>query len=301
MTKPTNTQSEKRKSESLASRFLDEAGSYEKDVVFLLSSSDEGVIRNGGRNGARLAPRSLLNLFKKLTLTERFKNVRFTEMEVSDEQIERADFDLAQKKESEKILSAFTEFPKGTICHIGGGHDHIYPLLKALSGKHKKITVINVDAHADTRTDELAHSGNPFRKFTETYDGDFHLIQVGLHEYANGKSTLIPLQPGEMSIIWRKEISEGRLSSLLAEEKRADSCVVFSLDADALSGSIVPGVSAVNGDGINLDELRTIWKSYVDLPLSHPPVIGIYELNPVYDSLSVISMRTIAGFLFESV
>ena len=35
------------------------------------------------------------------------------------------------------------------------------------------------------------------------------------------------------------------------------------------------------------------------LSSNHAPIVGIYELNPVYDTLSMISMRTLGTFLFE--
>ena len=80
----------------------------------------------------------------------------------------------------------------------------------------------------------------------------------------------------------------------------AKTLVVFSLDADALAGSEVPGVSSVNPGGLTSTELLHVWECYKKLPLEHLPVMGIYELNPLYDTLSSFSMRTIASFVFES-
>jgi arginase family enzyme len=78
-----------------------------------------------------------------------------------------------------------------------------------------------------------------------------------------------------------------------------DTVVLFSLDADALSGSEVPGVSAVNGNGLSREDLVRIWAKYAELPLSHPKMMGIYELNPVYDSLSMSSMRLLGTFVYD--
>lgn len=298
MTKPLNTQSEKRKTESLSSRFGSTEG---KRVVFLTSSSDAGVVRNGGRNGARFAPKSLLSFFRKLALDTKASELSFTESEVSSQEEELKDFNEAQKKESQRIAGIMQADPKARIIHIGGGHDHIYPLLKTFSHK-KRVIVLNLDAHADTRTDDEAHSGTPFRQFAHEYAGDFHLFQLGLHVFANSQSTLSELPKGKMHVLWRKDMMEEAKWAAFFEEMKSlidsDTAVIFSLDADAMAGELVPGVSAVNGLGLKTNELFQAWQMYRALPLPHEPVLGIYELNPVFDTLSGMSMRFMSNFIW---
>lgn len=298
MTKALNTQSEKRHRESLGSRFGTTDG---KSVVFITSSSDVGVIRNGGRNGARLAPKSLLSFFRKLALDEKASQLSFREAEVSSSTEEIADFGEAQKQESLRIEGVIQSDAKARFIHIGGGHDHIYPLLKSFSHK-KRVIVLNLDAHADTRTDDDFHSGTPFRQFAREYAGDFHLFQLGLHVFANSESTLSQLPKGKMHVLWRKDMMDeakwaaffGEIKSLIDDQ----SVVIFSLDADAMSGELVPGVSAVNGLGLKTNELFQAWQMYRALPLPHEPILGIYELNPVFDTLSGMSMRFMSNFIY---
>lgn len=298
MTKTPNTQSQKRQAESLGARFGEKG---EREVLFLKSSTDLGVIRNGGRNGARLAPKSLLSFFRKLSLDEASSLYTFLESEVSSPEEEARDFGAAQKKETEAIKTQLNQHPNARVIHIGGGHDHIYPLLSALSDK-KRVIVLNLDAHADTRTDDVPHSGTPFRQFAAEFDGDFHLFQLGLHVFANSLSTLSPLPRGNMHVLWRKDMQDqgkwteffGKMKSLIDD----DTVVVFSFDADAISGELMPGVSAVNGMGMKTSELFQAWQMYRALPLKHQPIMGIYELNPVYDTLSGMSMRFMSNFLY---
>lgn len=298
MTKTLNTQSEKRHQESLGARFSTSEG---KAILFLKSSSDIGVIRNGGRNGARLAPKSLLSYFRKLALDEKARHLSFREMEVSSMDEEKADFARAQENEALRIRTCISANQGGKVIHLGGGHDHIYPLLKSFEHK-KKIIVLNLDAHADTRTDVDSHSGTPFRQFAREYAGEFHLFQLGLHVFANSESTLSPLPKGKMHVLWRKDLmDQKKWDDFFSEMKKLiddETVVIFSLDADALSGELVPGVSAVNGLGLKTDELFQAWQMYRALPMKHEPILGIYELNPVYDTLSAMSMRFMSNFLF---
>lgn len=301
MTNPNMTQSQKRFQESLAPLFMNESGA--RTCLFLKSSSDVGVIRNGGRNGARFAPQSFLSTLRKFTVTEELQNWSFRELEVSDSEDEKENFHEAQLREAERISQALIKHKEAQVCHIGGGHDHVYPLLKALSGNYRRVIVINVDAHADTRTDENYHSGTPFRQFAKEYERDFHIFQIGLNSFANSLSTISPLPKGTSHIILRKDLSTTTLMEAFQKiESMTDqeTLVVFSLDADALTGHEVPGVSAVNPDGLTLNQLKEIWRLYKKLPFTHKPVLGIYELNPLYDTLASLSMRTLGSFVFET-
>lgn len=301
MTKPTITQSQKRTNDSLASLFL--STSAQTNLLFLKSSSDIGVQRNGGRNGARFAPQSFLSYFKKLNKKSEWENKVFQEAEVASEAEELQNFHESQEQEASRIKNILDKCPQAFTCHLGGGHDHVYPLLRAIGEKAKKIVVINIDAHADTRTDDEHHSGTPFRQFADIYSGDFFLYQIGLLPFANATSTLSSLSRGQSEILWRDEVKEQTkvkdFFAKIAENIDSSTKVVFSLDADALNGHEVPGVSAVNGHGLTRQDLSDLWKHYQNLPFNHPPILGIYELNPVYDSLSMISMRTLATFIYE--
>lgn len=303
MTKPSITQSQKRFQESIGALFSRNDQAAPETCLFLKSSSDVGVIRNGGRNGARFAPQSFLATFKKFAQDKTLTQLSFFDYEVSNVKEEEADFHLAQEQEASRISHLLSSYPQSRLCHIGGGHDHIYPLLKAASQNYAKVVVLNVDAHADTRTDENHHSGTPFRQFADQFEGSFSLYQLGLHSFANSFSTLSPFKRGKFNVLWKKQMTPQSLDSFFKEmtlEIDQETLVIFSLDADALIGSEVPGVSAVNPGGITLSELLDIWKRYKALPFKHMTMMGIYELNPLYDTLSSYSMRTLASFVFES-
>lgn len=303
MSKPSISQSQKRLQESVASLFFETHHSSQKTCLFLKSSSDIGVIRNGGRNGARFAPKSLLAAFKRFSQNHTLSNYQMLEIEVSSADEEEKDFGLAQVLEAERIKKITETHPDSKIYHIGGGHDHIYPLLLAHATKYSRIIIINVDAHADTRTDENFHSGTPFRQFDTNFEGELFLFQIGLHSFSNSFSTLEKLKNGQSKSLWKNDFNLSSLSLCFEEIKlliNEKTLVVFSLDADAIAGAEVPGVSAVNPAGFSLNEIFAIWSHYRELKIHHPPILGIYELNPIYDSLAGISMRTLAAFIYET-
>ncbi len=110
MTKPTISQSQKRFQESVGALFSKTNSVSDVSYLFLKSSTDIGVIRNGGRNGARYAPQSFLSTFRKFSQNTTISKVVFHDHEVGNEDEEKVDFHLAQKQESERISNLIGQF-----------------------------------------------------------------------------------------------------------------------------------------------------------------------------------------------
>lgn len=281
--------------DSIGANFIEGEG----DIRFLLSPSDMGVRRNLGRPGARFAPECILYQFKKMN--SHFDSLRFSEHIVSSQKEEKIDFHKAQDQSSEAIEKKIENFK---FIHIGGGHDHVYPLLKTLDSKlkHQKefenIVIVNIDAHLDTRVDEQRHSGTPFRNFDEKANLPFYLYQYGIHQFANSKSTHQALNRNKMHINYFKHNHFDKINFLkdLKEncpfEINNKTLLLISLDCDALHASIMQGVSAVNHNGLTLDHCVQLINTLSELRLK--TIFGIYEYNPLLDNLSTSGARAIS-------
>lgn len=261
--------------------------SAENTHLVLTSSSDIGVIRNFGRNGARYAPSAILNVTKKLG-NHLPTSTSIGVVEVADYSLEKENFDAGQHHSQQTILQSLKQYQGKSVVHIGGGHDHISPLLQAIDQMgFEQVIVINVDAHCDTRVDDVAHSGTPFRDFAKIATTPWHLYQYGIHEFANNKATMSPLPQNNMTIQFLDQIFDTNVNTNFITQKITDkTALVFSLDVDALEASIFEGVSAVNHMGLSLGHVSQLMKCFFNLyPKAHH-FFGIYEYNPVYDNLS---------------
>jgi formiminoglutamase len=272
------------------------------DILFFKSSSDIGTIRNSGRRGSNFAPEAIINIVKKLAL---HNEKTWSDIEIADPELELESFEHAQKEYSVTLATALQSYTKASkFIYLGGGHDHIYPLLKALNTKYKKIKVINIDAHLDTRTDTFTNSGTPFRQFSNEFEGQFELIQVGIHDFANSKSTMNELGRTKEVVATYDDL-KNLTQNFTNNRKLFDRMIpydhqalyLFSLDADALDSGIMEGVSAVNHRGLpyHFVEELLIYSQDV-LKTKH---FGIYEYNPVYDNLSQKGARTLAGLIYK--
>lgn len=254
----------------------------EANVLLYASPKDHGVRLNFGRPGSRFAPKVLYNLLKKMPKLEGRK------LALSEDENSVKDF-LHQKK----------------IIHLGGGHDHAFTLLTFLEKlKEKNILIINIDAHLDTRIDDIKHSGTPFRDFDSFTKKNVTLIQYGIHDYSNTSSTKTELSHIKQHIIpfhlikkhsnHFTEFPYDLLSPFFIKE---DTVVFISLDCDAIDSSIMRAVSAVNYEGFPLHHIRSL----IELVQGtvNNPVLGIYEYNPVYDDLASTGGRAIASLMYD--
>lgn len=284
--------------DSIASHFSESA-----DNIIMKSPSDMGVRRNFGRNGARFAPDAIEACFKKMT--HHLDSKSFRSVVVSSHTDELRDYDAAMSQSSKEITKALSSGK--SFVHLGGGHDHALPLLKALDGTDcENILVVNFDAHCDTRVDSRSHSGTPFRDFDQAAKKPFHLIQVGIHEFANNDKTLSKLSRNAQTI-WPKETAYELIDSESFVDAIFETCpfeitektaLFISLDCDALSSSVMSAVSAVNHDGLDT-ELVSYWiETLRDFPCERK-VFGIYEYNPIFEDLSQKGARYLAGLMYK--
>ena len=285
---------QKRSLTKIKTQFIDDI--KQAEGLILTSPSDLGVCLNGGRRGASLGPRSLLSTLQNFSYTQGFPKVKT--LPVSNPH-EENDFDQAQLNQAGRIHEALQLFNGNQICHLGGGHDHVYPLIAALSKMTKNITVINLDAHLDTRTDHVNHSGTPFRQASKIWThGRFRLLQVGIHDYANANSNYEKLPNGEMKIYSDDDwtMVAGHIENQIDPD---DETIVLSLDADALSASFMEGVSAVNPNGLSLKFVSDCLQSYRGWTQEKKQIFGIYEYNPVYDNLSHKGARALSSLMHQ--
>lgn len=272
------------------------------DILFLKFSSDIGTIRNMGRRGSLFAPEAILSVVKKLACHNLLK---WSDVELADSKEEISDFARAQKILAEKIKSIIEEQTRTQkFVYLGGGHDYAYPSIKALNHFTKKLVVINLDAHLDTRTDKDPNSGTPFRQAAADFKGELEIIQLGIHDFANSITTMSNLPRAKEVVATYEDVRFGTkdftdtdkfLKRLIPYQE--NTMYFFSLDADVLDAGIMEGVSAVNHRGLPYDFVEDVLLYSIDeLKCSH---FGFFEYNPVYDNLSQKGARTLASLIYQ--
>ncbi len=277
-----------------------------KQALLLSSPSDLGVCRNGGRRGACYGPQSIINNFKKMSLSNNISNSNLALFKISDNEIESNDFNEAQQLYTNSIYKIVSHYPNTPLIHLGGGHDHIYPLVSAISQIHRKINIVNIDAHLDTRIDQVNHSGTPFRQISNELNNINNIFQIGAHPYSNSSKNYNKLKNGNMKILSMEKLKietnyfQESITPILEKLNlfNSDTITILSIDADAISSTEMVGVSAVNPDGIPSRYIEEILNFYYE-SYKGLKILGIYEHNPIYENLSMKGTKLISSLLYN--
>lgn len=255
------------------------------DIVIIGFPQDEGVARNGGREGARLAPDAVRREFYKLTpfgIKKRVFDFGNTIIEGSLENSHEAHCRIVTQmlRDGKRIIS------------LGGGNDLSYPDGCAMSEVFGKANwlAINVDAHFDVRVAEQRNSGTPYRQLLEEeLLRPEYFYEIGFQPQLASPVYYRYLQNLGVNLISLDQLRSRNTADLEIREairekfiKHSSSLsIFFGFDIDAVRASEAPGASSPNPFGLRAGEFLTLVE-YAS-KLINTKIIEFSEVNPQYD------------------
>jgi len=251
--------------------------------LLLISPTDEGVMLNGGRWGSRYAPSAIMNQMKNFHIADLSRKVYWQQLHNWQE----PGVTLAERP----------------FFHLGGGHDTLYDVFSPFLAKYKDedFLLINIDAHTDTRKDEVPHSGNPIARLAKEHVSHLKIWQIGIHPLANSPETLKVVGSDQQRVTYFSQHKNIALEfdRLQQEGWWSEKTRVFlSIDFDAFTPEYAQGVSAPNGRGLPWEFVYSFLKLLQERNAKFAG-IGIYEYNPLYDSVSAVGAKAIAQFILS--
>ena len=250
-----------------------------------------GPLANNGRSGAQNAFSSFIKAYLNTqahdqhpnesihVLGKVIENTRDWNGSLSDKVVELDNF-------LQKILETYLN-PNQVPIIIGGGHNNALPVMR-WAASHKKLAVVNLDAHADLRSTELRHSGNSFSSALE--DGTlFHYSVLGLHEAYNNSFIRKALTSDQIyhsyyeDYLFEKRNLLDDLSNVL-RHFHSDTQVGLEIDMDAIA--YMPS-SALSPSGWTLDQVRQFTRHFVKTQ-KQLAYLNLTEAAPISETDSLI-------------
>lgn len=250
-------------------------------LAILGFSCDEGVRRNKGRAGAANGPAAIRKMCANLPAVEGLQYlIDAGDVTCIDAQLEAAQETLATAVE---VLIRRNYRP----LLIGGGHEIVYGhyqgIKKAFSGE--KIGVINIDAHFDLRAvgPEGASSGTGFWQIAQ--QEPLYYLAIGIQQHSNTPKLFAVAEQYNATYIPYTELSvehEDTIRTVIDRFASEVDRIYLTIDLDAFSASIAPGVSAPASVGILPD---AFFIRLLDRFLQQPKLVSvdIAEYNPLFD------------------
>ena len=177
----------------------------------------------------------------------------------------------------------------GLPISLGGDHSISYPILRALRPRHRRLTILHLDAHPDLYDtfdgDRYSHAC-PFARIMEERLAD-RLVQVGIRAMTGHQRE--QAQRFGVEVIDMHAWYGGRRPSV-------EGPLYLSLDLDGLDPAFAPGVSHPEPGGLSTRDVLAMIHDIAG------PLIGadIVECNPARDPMR-LTARVAAKFVKEVV
>jgi len=254
-------------------------------LVLLGYPDDDGIVRNGGRPGAKLAPDSIRKYFYKMTPPP-FSKPKFQLIDHGNLNVgEISDLGSRHELAEMELKNIFKK--KHTVVTLGGGHDYGYPDGAAFVESFKNPLVINFDAHFDVRPmDRGITSGTPFFRLLEK-GLKFDFVEVGIQSQCASRHHFEYLKKKKATVLsFDDYIESGKTFSAWAIKKlskhiKKSRPTFISLDIDMFNSTSAPGASQSWPIGVDPTEFIRLFdflNSKLDIRL-----LGIYEVSPALD------------------
>ncbi len=154
---------------------------------------------------------------------------------------------------------------------VGGGHNNALPLMR-WAASFGKLSVVNIDAHADLRPTEKRHSGNSF-SFALQENLLMNYGVFGLHEAFNNEWIRLQLERPEIRYRFYEDYLEGPhqlTDDVLGFIQHQHHAVGIEIDMDAIA--MMPS-SALSPSGWSLDQIRTL---LIKMQQIHPQIAYLH-------------------------
>jgi agmatinase len=174
------------------------------------------------------------------------------------------------------------------VALVGGDHSTPLGLIRALSEKHNRFGILQIDAHADLR--------KGYEGFTYSHASIMHhalklpavgrLVQVGIRDYCDEEVEVMARSMGRVKTFFDQDIKEklfaGETWDSITDAiiSELPELVYISFDIDGLDPKLCPGTGTPVPGGLEFDQAVHIVRKIV---LSGRKIIG-FDLNEVASS-----------------
>jgi agmatinase len=168
--------------------------------------------------------------------------------------LELAEMMTALEHEARKLLDT-GKF----LCMLGGEHSISAPVVRAFAQRFPKLSVLQIDAHADLREsfEGSPHShASAMRRIVEVCPA----VQVGIRSLSLDEARAIPSLPTR--IFYAKDIV-GRTDWVNEAVDSLTEDVYLTIDVDGLDPSLVPATGTPEPGGLMWNEVLTLIRALV--------------------------------------
>lgn len=258
-------------------------GNSSEQKVIIGFRSDEGVIRNEGRPGAKEGPNNIRQQLAKLACQRAQSLLDLGNISCEDNNLEKAQEQLA-------LAVSHCHSNNKTTIILGGGHETAWGHYQGLAPHYPKLGIINFDAHFDIRHptyNKQGTSGTPFYQihdYCKKNNESFNYCCIGIQETANTKSLFDKADEWAVTVLTSEQVNQESFawqSAFLDDFIFQNDAIYLSICMDVFAECFAPGVSAPQPMGLTPWQVLPLLK-YV-AQTGRVVSLDIVELSPPLD------------------
>ena len=174
------------------------------------------------------------------------------------------------KKKLSQALEQLTKIINKTInlkyfpLILGGEHSITPAIIKSFKENYSKLTIVQIDAHADLRNQYLGNKNSHACAMRRCLDfKNVDIISIGIRNICKEEFEFVKKNKNRIKVIWSKDISKKNKTRIKNLVKNKN--VYLTFDVDAFDSSLMPATGTPEPGGLfwndTLDIIKTIFKN----------------------------------------
>ncbi len=163
---------------------------------------------------------------------------------------------------------------------FGGEHSITAGAIRPFARRHKDLTIVHFDAHADLRDgydgEAFSHAAALRRCLDQKGHQHIKLVSIGIRNISAGEIPFLEKNRKRIEIFWGKDKQDWTIAAMLKAIGKGPIYITF--DIDAFDASMIPATGTPEPGGLFWDETMQILRAIT----RHNKVVGadIVELAP---------------------
>ena len=145
---------------------------------------------------------------------------------------------------------------------LGGEHSITPAIIKSFSKFYKKITIVQIDAHADLRDGYLGVKNSHAAAMRRCLDNkNVELVSIGIRNLCSEEFQYLKKNKSRINIFWAKDMKKWNMKKLTKLIKNKN--VYLTFDLDGFDASLMPATGTPEPGGLFWSDAMNILKTII--------------------------------------
>ncbi len=234
-----------------------------KNKVLVIPFGLENTVSYEG--GTKMAPKKIIKASHQVELfDDELKKEPYRKFNLKTLKEEKIKKNLGQALEQLTRIINKTLNLKYFPIILGGEHSITPAIIKSFKKNYSKLTIIQIDAHADLRNQYLGNKNSHACAMRRCLDfKNVNIIGIGIRNICKEEFEFVKRNKERIKIFWSKGFSKKNITTIKNLVKNKN--VYLTFDVDGFDSSLMPATGTPEPGGLfwndTLDILKSIFKN----------------------------------------